>query len=429
MSSIISENLTWDINWVNTSFTFSSTPNTILNIFVDWVEVFASDYSITTNTILFTWVIPLFSVRAVYIVWSGQALNNSEILITNEVPVWTINWTNVTFTCNNTIDKVLSIVKDWVETTDFTISGNIITFSVAPIYNVLTDYITSSVWADSSDFSWNSNQSDIINRIYNDIIKVNINSTVFKLDTTKEFINEIQRSLLQGDYVALNWLRYKWSVFNFLHKTQFIDFKDWTRYVWEDSEIWDNINIWSNNFTSWYIYAWWDVIKYTSNSWWILSWLTWRWKKLKKGTEVYEIFKLDLQNYKNVNVMFWEYELLCRDWQNKYLKSWYEIINDYYNNKYIWLIWISNAEIVVKYQREIPDITSTVNSIMPKDYWIKILPYLVAARHLMLWDEINKAQLVEWIWLTAFKELQLNYARDKVDLNSTMENLHIPYYY
>lgn len=432
MSSIISENLSGVINGVNTNFTFSQTPNTILNVFVDWVEVFATDYTVllTTLTLL---TAPLYSVRCVYIVWAWQALNNTEILIPNEVPAGIINWSNKMFTCNNVISSILSLMKDWVETTDYTISWNNIIFNVAPSYNVLCDYITSSEWIDSSDLSWNTSQDKIISRIYNDILKVNINSTVFKLDTTKEFINEIQSSLLNGDYVDITWKRHRETKLSFLYKKQYVNVTDNEVLTLENSQVWETIKIWQNNFSSWYVYINWDVIKYTSNIDWVLSWISWQSKNIKSWSKVSEIFKLDLNSYKTVDVSvdFWNvwYQLLYKDENNRTLSTWYTIINDYYNNKYIKFLWITDWEVTITYLRKIPDITSTVNSIMPWDYAIKILPYLVAAKHLSLSDEFQKAQEVERMWLQAYEQMLFNYAKDFVEMNNVIVNQDLPYYY
>jgi len=432
MSNINSENLSGVINWVNKNFTFSQTPTTILNIYVDWAEVFSTDFSITWNIITFT-DSPLYSVRWVYIVGAWQALNNTEILIPNEVPTGVINWINKVYTCNNIISSVLSVIKDWVETTDFTTSWSNIIFSVAPLYNVLVDYITSSEGVDSADLAWNTSQDKIISRIYNDILKVSINSTVFKLDTTKEFINEIQSSLLMWDYIDLTWKKHRETKYSFLYKKQYLNILDTVSNVISDSQVGESINTWSNTFTSWYVYINWNVIKYNSNVSWVLSGLSWQSRNVKQWDKVTEVFKLDINNFKTVDVWvdFWSvwYKLLYKDETNRSLKTWYTVINDYYNNKYIKFEWVDNWAITITYLRNIPNISTTINSIIPWDYGIKILPYMVAARHLQLWDEFNKRVEIERIWLQAYEQLKYNYSKDFVEMNDIIWNDDLPYYY
>lgn len=437
MAQILSENLTWTIDGLNTQFTFSATPTTVINVFVDGAEVFPADYTIVTDEITFD-TAPLYSVRAVFIVGSGFALNWSEILLTNETPAWVVNNSNITFTTSNMIYKVLSLVIDGVETTDFVFSWNVLTTWFAPDSNILIDYITSSDSVDSGDFTGNSSQAKMIARLYTDILKEDTNSTVFKLETSKEFLSEIQSSLLNWDYVDMWGNKYKRTNYTFLKKKQSFTVYQSYASASADSSPSQSLEVLNNEFTSGFVQVNGDVFGYSSNVSWVLSWLSGRSASVKSWDRVYQVFKLDILNFKSLDVKRYDQGVeVSIDYADEYRSNEhsassysYTIVNDYYGNKYLKLYGFYDGEtVVIEYQRKVPNITETINSIMPWDYGVKILPYLVASRHLFLADEFNKAQALENIGITAYAQLQSNYTKDVEVKNDTIESESTPYYY
>ncbi len=431
MAYLVSEIPSGLINWINNIFTTSQAGTSIVWVFKDGAEITSANYTYIWSTLTFT-VAPSYSVSIVYIVWTGFALSDGELLIPNSPLSGTINWVNKTFTVwSGWIKQVLSVVYDWVETRDFSFvpGSTTITFTYAPTQSgspIYVDYITYSSTGSDNNFSGNASQADLIDRIYNDILHEKTTSTVFRLDSTKKMINEIQDAICKGWYSDLNWVTYKAPNLTFLNKRSF-----YKVYANKNIELDANPGSTSLKFTNDYPSTWTllvngNIVTYSGNDWITVTWVVWLNTSVSAQDSVQLIYALPVEIYKNFSVKLHqsgvEYiidEVDSRDNITKtwYNKNWYFITEDYYNNKFIGFTWIGNystwadsLKIEMNYARLSPDITASVNSIIPNPYAITILPNLVCTRRLITGDESTKAKNLEVLWVNEMKRLYENYA-------------------
>lgn len=439
MAYITSEIPAGLINWVNTAYNTSQTWTSIIGVFKDWAEITAANYTYVWTLLTFA-TPPLFSVSIIYIVWTGFALNDWEILVPNSPLSWTINWVNKTFTVvSGWIKQVLSAVYDGAETRDFSFvpGSSTITFvnaPTAPASPIYIDYITYGSAADTN-FVWNASQSDLLDRIYGFFLKEKTNSTIFKLDTTKQMINEIQDAICTGWYTDLNAQTFKSPNLTFLNKRSYYK-------VFPDTLIEENANSGSvslkitNQYpTTGNLLINWNIVSYNWNNGLVISWVVWLVSDVTSWDKVKLIYWLPLDIYKWFSIkeyMGW-YEYIIDEIDSRdnidlvwFTKKGYFITEDYYNNKFVWFTWFCGnstfpSKIEFNYIRKTPEISGTVNSIIPSPYAITIIPELVSARRLLV-DEPTKAKNIETMWVNSLKRLYDNYADKTKEFRGVIES-------
>lgn len=421
MSQIISEIPSGLINWINTIFNTSQTWTNIISVFKDWAEISNSNYTYVWTVLTFT-TSPLFSVSIIYSVWTWFALSDWELLIPNSALFWTIDWVNKTFSVSTWwIKQVLSCVYDWAETRDFSFVpwSQTITFTFAPTEAtspIYLDYIT--YWSNLSDNSFpnNSTQLELINRIYNDILHEKTTSTVFSLQTTKLIVSEIQDAICTGWYTDMNWQTYKSPNLTFLNKKSFYKLYDDTTSASIVNIWWTQISCVNSYPSTWTLLINWNILAYNWNDWSIISWIIW----LNTSINVWDKIKLvyalpnDIYKWFNVKKHIWWIETVLNeiDSRDNLWNIGYFITEDHYDNKYVWFNWIGwkDVNIEFNYIRKSPDVSASTNIILPKPFWITILPNLVCARLLINWDENTKAKNLEVLGVNELKRLYENYA-------------------
>jgi len=131
--SVTGETPTGTINGTNTAFTLLASPNpmTSLMLFLNGVEQLAgTDYTLSGNTITYT-VAPLAGD------WQEAYYGVGGVGFAGETPTGTINGTNTGFTLSTVPSPSASLMLflngvEQLAGTDYTLSGNIITYAVAP---------------------------------------------------------------------------------------------------------------------------------------------------------------------------------------------------------------------------------------------------------------------------------------------------------
>ena len=428
MAFINNETPAWIIDWINKVFTTSQSYTLFLWVYKDWVPISTSEYSYDEVSQELTYVdAPLYNVAVNWVVWTWTVLSNYELLITNESLIWTVDWTNTVFFTNEPLKQVESLIRDWVHTLDYSYTpwDNKITFVDAPEVNQpYINYVTYWTTDSANDFSWNTTQSELIDRLYSDILLEKTDSTVYRLETAKSMLSEIQDAICRWEYVETlrSWKRKKHRANNlsFLKKTKNFKIYESTTLT-EDHNVWDSTIsiIWKEFPDFWTVFINWNVIWYTSinSEWTIISWLSKTDFIAKKWDQVKIIFPIPVDYWRELTITVYsqnkEQVLPKLDerevWKNNYQKYFKEII-DTTQWWYFLVNWLSTDDTVnISYYRIAPDITENVNTIIPWKYAIQILPYLVAFQMLINTDESAKAYDVKESWIEALTRMYRNF--------------------
>lgn len=389
------------INWINTLYELSETW-TIMSVIVDWVEI-TSWFTLNWTSLTLTNA-PTLNIKVIYNSGTWIALKDWEIIEPNEVLTWDVNWSNTIFYATKPILNVIDLIYDWVDTLDFTYNiwdTKIILWNAPQHWDVHMDYITTSSSTWESVFWDNSTQNDIINRIYTEVLwNEKTTSSIYQIDNIRQHINDVQDLICTWFYKASNNKEYRAFDLTFLNRPLSYTFYNNIK-VTVTVNIWDtSITIWDNDLPqTWILYLNWQIITYNWNSNWILSNIIWVKQPIYAWTKWYvaqwlpdDFGKMNfLKKYNNEKPL----DYIDNRWLVYGRNQWYSIIEDWYWNKYIIFVNLSDKDIVSwEYVLKTPNITTEVNSIIPKPYALTIIPYLVGYR-VFLKDEPVKARNLE----------------------------------
>lgn len=419
MSNLIHEIPAWSINGVNWVFTTSVNYDTLIKLVVDWVELSSSNYTYVAPTITLSATYePHYNITSRGVVWSGFAMSTGEIYLPNQWFIELPDWTRTIFTLSSweNIEEIIKVIADWAEVlpNDYSINPNNATqiiLSFAPKHSsspMNADVVVTASTGSDDNFADNSTQADIINRIYK-IINEKTTSITYDLEETKKIICEIQRQICVWSYVDVAGNKYKAPKLSFLTRKRFYRTTEATDIAISISNIDTSITVsWdvADYKQSWYLRIEWDIVKYTNLNYTtkVFTWVTGIDSDHNSGTKVNQVYALP-ENFmeaflvKVFDTQYHYYEPSPIPYKeirsDIFATEYFSLEQDKEWNEYLMIRWFDNDyTIEFNYTRVPPCITASINSIIPDPYAIRILPRLVAADLLTMWDWIN-AWIVE----------------------------------
>lgn len=471
MSKIIHEIPSGTINWVNWVFTTSVNLDNLIEVRYDWVKIDPSNYTYSAPTLtLDFWYEPHYNITVIWITWSWYALDNWQIYLANEWFNELPDWSRTTFTISSgeNIEEIISVIADWVDVlpTDYSIDSNNssqINLAWAPDHPsspMFADVVVTASGGSDDNFAWNASQADLINRIYK-IINEKTTSITYDKEETEKILCEIQRQVCVGSYVDINQNKYKAPKLSFLTRKRFYKTTEGVELSEDIDETTISFSVtWdvTDYKTSGYLRIEWDVVEYSNldTDTKTFSWVTWINTTHKTNTRVNQLHSLPLDFMeafliKVFDSQYYYYEPIPLPYKeirsNIFATEYFSLEQDREWNQYLMIRWFQKwYTIEFNYTKVPPCITSSINSIIPNPYAIRILPRLVAADLLTMWDWVNAGivemwRLQEQEWVKELISMYEEYAtevetyRKQVSMwrgfrkNNKQQKLNNSYYY
>lgn len=338
----------------------------------------------------------------------------------NEVPTWTVNWTNKVFTTINPIYQINQVIVDWSYYSDLTFNNKTLTLVDAPTVNISIDYYR-------IDSQWATLQ-EIIEDVYFNLWESS-NSTTYTLTRVKSKINQVIEDICKWEYNSL-------IDEQVVYKSNNLPFMNWftpitlvlNTTLTADANVWDTVISCdtSNLPTSWTLYINWNIIEYTWTTWTTITWVSWILTKLLSWSIAKSLYKLPIDVEKSyrlfvmnsTSIWVWQFEVPyydCRfsqlsmvwftireNWLYKYLDINY---NPIVKDKLFWLYYTTvSVNLINDYDK----------CSIPYNYSLSIIPKIVAWELLWETEEVNQAVNILKEWYSKLYLMYKNYnSKDK----------------
>lgn len=304
------------------------------------------------------------------------------MFINDEIPSWSIDWINKVFVLLNDVDYITSIVFDWADYVNYTVTGKIITLSDAPTISITVDYYTTTI--NTPTYS-SETFGDLKERVWEELWQTS-DSINFSDKIVWKRVNAMIRKVLKGRVTSLldpNRIYRAWNI-DFLYNKTFYKIQwGWLTtdvfYVWQtslpcttDSLLWN-----------WYVQVWQEIIKYTSKTSTTLEWCTGNLQEHLANETVTQLYPLPIEADKPSNV----YLIDTKDNRRTEIPyneeimfaTCYEILN-FSQQKLVRILWIDDWSIIeVKYNKIFTDLVNDIDlSPLPNDYGTEVVSMLTA---------------------------------------------------
>jgi len=324
--------------------------------------------------------------------------------IKKEIPTWTIDWNNKTFTLANIPSQVDDLWLDWAIYVDFIINWNILTLTDAPTYNLFIDYDIASVnpITTSQDTFW-----DIKQEIW-DLLWQTSNSTTFSSAKLWKKINSKIKEVLRWRITSLldlNRIYRCWAI-SFMTNTFYIR-TAWMNVMTDVLNVWDTEAICStvNLYPAWYVMINWEIIKYTSLTSTTLEWVSWNVIKHYGGEKITQLYEMpwDMEKPNEVYYMSWneKIEIPFSDTETPWVC--YNII---WTKKLLKIIWLEYNKIIrIDYTKVLYNLVNDTDlCVLPDNYGTEVIAPLIAGNY-ALTRGIPTAQSILLNWYTNLQNM------------------------
>lgn len=300
----------------------------------------------------------------------------------DETPSWFIDWINKTFVLLNDVDYITSIVFDWWDYVDYTVSGKIITLSDAPRYSIRVDYYTTT--SNTPTYSYETFW-DIKERIWEELGQT-ADSINFSDKIIGRKVNATIRLILKGRVTSLldtNRIYRAWNIW-FLNDKTFYKIQWWWLSTWV-------FNVWDTSLpcttesllSSWFVQIWQEIISYSSKTDTTLEWCTWNLQSHLANETISQLYPLPIVADKPSNLYLIDVKTNRRTEipynEDISYNTCYEILN-FGQQKLLRILWVQKDRIVeAKYTKIFTDLVNDTDlSPFPDNYWTEVVALLAS---------------------------------------------------
>ena len=319
-------------------------------------------------------------------------------IISNEVPSWTIDGVNKSFSTANTILSVVSLSVDGAEYYWFTFDSQTLTLTDAPTLSIRVDYI--ATWTNANPALNIVTLTDLLDATYK-VLWESSSNTNYNSDTVTEKINSIVDDVCKWLYIhPQTQQRYTAGDLSFLRRDHFIQCVKPLALGNAITTSSTEIDLTTSSYaSSGSVLVWNDIIDYSSKSATHLTSVTGVWISHNAGEKAYQLYSLP----SNISLPFTvfrlnssgniQYEIPYADYRYPVVESVYYTIltkSDWTNLLHI--VGCSDARVKLVYYANSTDMTTDASTCsIPDDFSIKIIPNLVAGEILRENEEIEDA--------------------------------------